>query len=65
MFDSIDLEEKISDMHDVGVDDDTLVLLHKAKKEIKMSVKTPAGLTERQKLTNIVLQGGFFAGIRT
>ena len=57
MFDSIDLEEAISDIYDAGVQDDTLVLLHKANKDIQMAVKTPTGLTERQEITNIVLQG--------
>ena len=57
MFDSIDLEQAISDIFDVGVDDDTLVLLHKANEEIHMAVKTTNGLTERQVLKDIVLQG--------
>ena len=57
MFDSIDLELAINDIYDTGVNDDTLVLLHKANKDIQMAVKTPTGLTERQEVTNIVLQG--------
>ena len=63
MFDSIDLEEAISDIFDVRVDDDSLVLIYKANKEIKMSVKTTSGLTERQTLENIVLQGDTFGSI--
>ena len=63
MFDSIDLEEAISDIFDVGVDDDSLVLIYKANKEIKMSVKTTSGLTERQTLESIVLQGDTFGSI--
>ena len=57
MFDSIDLELAINDIYDTGVNDDTLVLLHKANRDIQMAVKTPTGLTERQEVTNIVLQG--------
>ena len=47
MFDSIDLEEALSDIYDTGVDDDTLALLYQANKEIHMAVKTPGGLTNR------------------
>ena len=57
MFDSIDLEQAISDIFDAGVDDDTLVLLHKANEEVHMAVKTTNGLTERQVIKDIVLQG--------
>ena len=57
MFDSIDLKEAISDIFNVGVKDDNLVLLYKANSEIFMAIKTQNGLTERQVLREIVLQG--------
>ena len=38
MFDSIDLEQAISDIFDAGVNDDNLVLLHKANEEVNMAV---------------------------
>ena len=60
MFDSVDLEQALSDLYDVGVKDDTLSLLHKANKEVHMAVKTPSGLTDRQ---NCVLQGDTFGSI--
>ena len=64
MFDSIDLQEALSDIYENGVDDDdTLHLLHEANKEIHMSVKTPHGLTDRQVLRNIVLQGDTWGSI--
>ena len=63
MFDSIDLEEALSDIFDAGLNDDNLALLHDANKEVFMSVKTPYGLTERQVLKNIVLQGDTFGSI--
>ena len=47
----------MSDINDAGVDDDTLALLYEANKEVHMAVKTPCGLTERQTIQNIVLQG--------
>ena len=63
MFDSIDLEQAMSDIFDVGIDDDTFALLHKANQEIHMAVKTPNGLTERQVVKDIVLQGDTFGSI--
>ena len=63
MFDSIDLEEALSDIYDAGVDDDTLSLLHQANTEVYMAVKTPTGLTERQVIRDIVLQGDTFGSI--
>ena len=48
MFDGINLEEAICDMFEVGVRDDSLGLLYEANREIKMSVKTQYGLTEKQ-----------------
>ena len=53
MFDSIDLVEAISDIYDVGMKDDNLVLVYKAYKEIHMAVKTSNGLTERQTLETL------------
>ena len=63
MFDAIDLKEAISDIYDVGVIDDTLPLLYKANSEIFMSVKTQNGLTDRQTLQDIVLQGDTWGSI--
>ena len=63
MFDSIHLEEALSDIYDVGVNDENLALLHKANDEVHMSVKTPGGLTDHQVLKNIVLQGDTWGSI--
>ena len=38
MFDSINLQEAISDIYDAGVDDNNLFLLYKANQEINMVV---------------------------
>ena len=46
MFDSMDLEESISDLFDTGIKDDTLALIYNANKNIKVKVKTPAVLSE-------------------
>ena len=63
MFDSINLEEALADIYDFGVDDENLALIHKANDEVHMSVKTPGGLTDRQVIKNIVLQGDTFGSI--
>ena len=63
MFDSIDLQQALADLYDVGVNDDTLALLHEANKNIQMAVKTPSGLTERQVIKNCVLQGDTWGSI--
>ena len=63
MFDSINLEQALSDLFDVGVDDDTLALIHKANKDVHMAVKTPSGLTERQTIKNCALLGNTFGSI--
>ena len=48
-----------------GIDDDNLALLYEANKNVKMSVKTTNGLTERQILRDVVLvlQGDTFGSI--
>ena len=63
MFDSINLQSAISDIYDTGVDDDQLVLLYNANKEINMAVKTANGLSDRQIVSDIVLQGDTFGSI--
>ena len=57
MFYSINLQIAISDIFQAGLKDNNLSLLYKANKEIFMAVNTPNGLTDRQTLENIVLQG--------
>ena len=63
MFDSINLQSAISDIYDKGVNDDQLALIYKSNKEIDMAVKTASGLTERQIVSDIVLQGDTFGSI--
>ena len=63
MFDSIELKQAISDMFDAGVTDDNLALIYKANEEVNMAVNTPGGLSERQMIKNIVLQGDTWGSI--
>ena len=57
MFDSVNLQEAISDIFEYGFNDDMLSLVYKGNQEIHMAVNTPSGQTERQTINNIVLQG--------
>ena len=63
MFDSINLQEAISDIYDTGVDDENLQLLYNANQEISMAVKTANGLSDRQVVNDIVLQGDTWGSI--
>ena len=57
MFDSMELEEAISDIFDSGVRDDSLAPLYDANKNIKVRVKTQSGLGVEQHFKKVVLQG--------
>ena len=63
MFDAIDLQQALSDIYDVGMDDDNLCLLYQGNKDVRMAVNTPSGLSERQSIENVVLQGDTFGSI--
>ena len=63
MFDAINLREAISDIYDAGVDDDHLSLLYQANNDVKMSVSTSSGLSERQSIQDVVLQGDTWGSI--
>ena len=63
MFDSINLKEAIIDIFDTGFDNDTLGLVYKSNSEVSMAVKTPHGVTDRQTVNNIVLQGDKFGSL--
>ena len=62
-FDSLWLEECMNDLFEAGIDDDNLALLYEANRNINMAVKTPNGLTEREYIKNIVLQGDVYGPI--
>ena len=57
MFDSMVLSETLSDMHSVGMVDDSLVLLEALNTNVAMSVNTPYGATETIVLPAVVAQG--------
>ena len=62
-FDSLWLEECMNDLFEAGIDDDNLALIYEANKNINVAVQTPNGLTSREYIHNIVLQGDVFGPI--
>ena len=47
----------MNDLFEAGVIDDNLAILYETNKEINVAVNTPNGLTVRQKIDKIILQG--------
>ena len=63
-FDSMWLKECINDLYNAGVTDDSLALIFEANKNNKVAVNTPAGLSERESVSEIVLQGEVFGPLQ-
>ena len=64
MFDGMDSKESCGDLFDYGVNDDYLNLIHKANKEVVISVKTPTGNSKEYELTNTIMQGDTWAPVQ-
>ena len=62
-FDAMWLEETLNDLYEAGVQDDQLAILYEANKTVDVSVKTPHGLTKREAIQKIILQGDVFGPI--
>ena len=62
-FDSLWAEDCISDLYDAGCRDDKLVLLYKGTQNANIAVKTSHGISDRQSIQNIIMQGGVFGSI--
>ena len=63
MFDTICLKEALSDAFDSGIKNDNLALIYHANKEVNMAVNTTDGLTNRQTIKDVVLQGDTLGSI--
>ena len=63
MFDTISLKEALSDAFDSGIKNDNLALIYHANKEANMAVNTTDGLTNRQNIKDVVLQGDTLGSI--
>ena len=56
-FDSMWLEECVNDLYESGVTGPNLAVIYEANKTNKVAVKTPSGLTRRENINQIVMQG--------
>ena len=62
-FDSLWLQECLNDIYTSGVKDDKLALLYNVNKLVKVAVKMPVGITNRESIYNIITQGDVFVPI--
>ena len=63
-FDSMWLKECINDLYDSGITDDNLGLIFESNRLNKVAVNTPAGVTAREDVEEIVLQGEVFGPLQ-
>ena len=61
MFDSECLYECLNDVYEAGVDDDYFPLLYEANRETFVAVQTPSGVSKRETIPEIVMQGDVLA----
>merc|ERR1719319_1043148 len=62
-FDSLWAEECINDLFDAGCTDDKLVLMHLENQNAQVAMKTSAGITERESIGNMIMQGTVTGGL--
>jgi hypothetical protein len=62
-FDSLWLEECLSDIYTSGIRDDKLAFLYNINTHVKVAVKTPVGKTSRESIFNVITQGDVFGPI--
>ena len=61
MFDSECLYECLNDVYEAGLDDDYFPILYEANKETYVAVQTLGGITKREAIPEIVMQGDVLA----
>ena len=62
-FDSLWLEESPNDAFEAGLNDDHLGLLYEAGRNVKISVKTSTGISKRENIDKMIMQGGVFGSL--
>ena len=63
-FDSLWAQDCFNDLFEAACDDDKLVLLHLGTKNANIAIKTPQGITNRETIHNIIMQGGVFGPLQ-
>ena len=61
MFDSECLFQCMNDLYEAGVDDDISPLIYEANRENMVADNTPHGISKREKIEEIVVQGDVLA----
>ena len=59
-FDSLWAQECIDTLFEYGLQNDKIVLLYDETKKAMIAIKTATGITSRENINNIILQGSVF-----
>ena len=62
-FDSLWVQDCINDMFDAGIQSDKLNVLYLLNKDAQVAVKTTNGITQRETISNIIMQGTVWGGM--
>ena len=60
-FDSLKLKKSLLELIETGIDNDEIILIYNANKEVIMAVKNGDDLSKKSKVTNVILQGDTLA----
>ena len=56
-FDSLWLKECMNDLYEAGLNDDKFAILYNANSNVKIAIKTPVGITKRENIEDVIIQG--------
>ena len=62
-FDALWAQECINTLYEYGLRNDKLVLLYEETKNAYIAIKTSAGITEREDIKNLIMQGTVFGSL--
>ena len=62
-FDALWAQECINTLYEYGLNNDKLVLLYEETRDAQVATKTASGLTTREDIKNINMQGTFFGSL--
>ena len=62
-FDALWAQECINTLFENGLQNNKLVLLHEETKNALIAIKTSTGLTERENIDNLIMQGTVFGSL--
>ena len=62
-FNSLWTDKTIIDLHANGVENNLLNLIHELSKTANISIKTPVGVTEKERIEDIIMQGETLSSI--